>query len=74
MLKLKASVGSQGNDNISNYLYVDYYSIEPSGEDMSIVFSQKGNELITWETNTNINAGVDFELFRGRLGGTVRVF
>ena len=74
MLKLKASVGSQGNDNISNYLYVDYYSIEPSGEDMSIVFSQKGNELITWETNTNINAGVDFELFRGRLGGTVEYF
>lgn len=69
-----ASVGSQGNDNISNYLYVDYYSIEPSGEDMSIVFSQKGNELITWETNTNINAGVDFELFRGRLGGTVEYF
>ena len=36
MLKVKASIGSQGNDNISNYLYVDYYSIEPSGEDMSI--------------------------------------
>lgn len=47
---------------------------KPSGEDMSIVFSQKGNELITWETNTNINAGVDFELFRGRLGGTVEYF
>ena len=74
MLKLKASVGSQGNDNISNFLYVDYYTIEPSGEDMSVVFSQKGNERITWETNTNINAGVDFELFRGRLGGTVEYF
>ena len=74
MLKLKASIGSQGNDNISNFLYVDYYNIENSGGEMSVVFTTKGNEEISWETNTNINIGADFELLRGRLGGTVEYF
>lgn len=73
-LKLKASIGSQGNDNISNFLYVDYYNIENSGGEMSVVFTTKGNEEISWETNTNINIGADFELLRGRLGGTVEYF
>lgn len=74
MLKLKASIGSQGNDNISNFLYVDNYSIENSGGEMSVVFTTKGNEEISWETNTNINIGADFELLRGRLGGTLEYF
>ena len=74
MLKLKASIGSQGNDNISNFLYVDYYNIENSGGEMSVVFTTKGNEEISWETNTNINIGADFELLRGRLGGTIEYF
>ena len=73
-LKLKASIGSQGNDNISNFLYVDNYSIENSGGEMSVVFTTKGNEEISWETNTNINIGADFELLRGRLGGTLEYF
>jgi len=74
MLKLKASVGSQGNDNISNYLYVDTYSITNSEDEVGVTFKTKGNENITWETNTNFNAGVDFGLFNGRLSGTVEYF
>ena len=74
MLKVKASIGSQGNDNIGNYRYADMYSLENSGGALSVVFDSKGNKNITWETNTNINIGVDFELFKGRLGGTVEYF
>ena len=74
MLKLKASVGSQGNDGIGNYRYTDMYTVENSGGQLSVVFDTKGNENITWETNRNINIGVDFELFRGRFGGTVEYF
>jgi hypothetical protein len=74
MLKLKASIGSQGNDSISDYLYTDMYSITNSDGEIAIKRSQLGNENITWETNTNINAGVDFELFRGRLTGSFEYF
>ena len=74
MLKLKASIGSQGNDNIGDYLYTDMYSITNSEGDIAIKRSTIGNENITWETNTNVNAGIDFELFRGRLTGSAEYF
>lgn len=74
MLKIKASIGSQGNDNIGNYLYTDKYSITNSEGEVGVTFSSKGNENITWETNTNFNVGVDFDFFKGRLSGSVEYF
>ena len=74
MLKLKASIGSQGNDNIGDYLYTDMFSITNSDGEIAIQRSTIGNKEITWETNTNFNAGVDFELFRGRLTGSAEYF
>ena len=74
-LKVKASYGSQGNDSISDFLYTDRYSISNDGTDnWSIRFSSKGNENITWETNANFNAGVDFSLWQGRLAGSLEYF
>ena len=74
MLKLKASVGSQGNDNISDFLYTDMYSITNSDGEIAIKRATIGNENITWETNTNFNAGVDFDFFRGKLTGSIEYF
>ncbi len=74
MLKLKASVGSQGNDNIGDYRYTDTYVIENAGGAIAVKFDTKGNPDITWETNTNFNAGVDFGFWRSRLSGTVEYF
>ena len=36
--------------------------------------SKKGNKNITWETNTNINLGIEFELLKGRLSGSIEYF
>ena len=74
MLKLKASIGQQGNDNIGSYQYIDTYSISNNEGQVAVSFANKGNENISWETMTNINAGVDFELFDGRLNGTAEYF
>ncbi len=74
MLKLKASIGSQGNDNIGNYRYLDTYTIESGAGDIAVIFNSKGNPEITWETNTNFNAGADFDFWGGRLTGTVEYF
>ena len=74
MLKLKASVGSQGNDNIPDFLYTDMYTVTNSDGEIAVKRSTLGNEKITWETNTNFNAGVDFEFFRGRLSGSFEYF
>ena len=68
-LKLKASIGSQGNDNISNFLYTDRYSISNSDGKVGVAFSGKGTRDITWETNTNFNAGVEFSFLKHISGG-----
>ena len=67
ILKLKFSVGQQGNDRIDDFLYVDTYNINNSNNELSLGFSRKGNKNITWETNTNINLGIEFELLKGQI-------
>ena len=76
ILKIKASFGQQGNDDINNlYAYLDQYTV--SGADG--VFSDgllayKGNPELTWEKSNSYNAGVDFSFFKGKLSGTVEYF
>jgi TonB-linked SusC/RagA family outer membrane protein len=72
-LKLKASVGSQGNDAIGSYMYTDLYTINNSDGNVSTSFGSKGNRDITWETNTNFNTGIEFEVFK-RLSGSVEYY
>ncbi len=74
MLKLKASIGSQGNDNIGAYRYTHNYQIVNSASKPGVIFTAQGNENITWETNTNFNVGAEFDLFKGRLSGSFEYF
>ena len=73
LLKLKASIGQQGNDNIStSFAYVDTYTLTPaSSTQMSPSFRLIGNPDITWETLTNFNVGIEFGLFKNRLQGSI---
>lgn len=72
MLKLKFSVGQQGNDNIGDYAYIDLYELVRSSDTlMSSTFMRVGNPDITWETTTNMNLGVEFGFFKNRLTGSV---
>ena len=72
-LKIKASVGSQGNDSIGNFLYTDTFDIKNSSGNIGTSFRSKGTEDITWETNTNFNAGVEFS-FLNRISGSFEYF
>ena len=77
MLKFKVSYGEQGNDDLGSlFPYSDQYShsYNPETKTYSLRLTYKGNPEITWETNANLNAGVDFELFGGRLNGSVEAF
>lgn len=76
MLKVKASYGSQGNDNLpADYLYTDYYTISNDGNNgVTTVFARKGNPTITWETNSNLNVGVEFGFWQNRLSGSIDFF
>lgn len=75
LLKVKLSYGSQGNDSITSFLYTDLYTIENDGNDgITTIFYRKGNKDITWETNGNLNLGVEFALFKNRLSGSIDFF
>lgn len=74
MLKLKTSFGQVGNDNISDFLYMDTYSITNADGKVGLVQKTIGNENITWETLNNFNIGVEFELFNRRLRGNIEYF
>ncbi len=74
MLKVKASYGSQGNDNISSYLYTDMYGFTEQDGSTAAVMTSKGNPDITWETNANFNAGVEFGFWGNRLSGNLEYF
>lgn len=73
-LKLKASFGQVGNDNISDFLYLDTYKIVNSDGNVGLVLNSIGNKNITWETLNNFNVGFEFELLKSRLRGNVEYF
>ena len=73
-LKLKVSIGQQGNDNLSSsYAWIDMYNLQPASKTMmSPVFNKGfGNPEITWETTTNLNVGLEFGLLNNRLSGNI---
>lgn len=74
MLKLKASYGEQGNDQIGSYRYTNTYTIVNSNGNPAAIPATMGNPNITWEKNANFNVGFEFDLFNARLGGSVEGF
>lgn len=82
-LKLRASFGQQGNDNLWNgagsatyyyYAYLDQYDISgsTSWSDGALVF--KGNPDLTWETSNSFNVGLDYAFLGGKVTGTLEYF
>ena len=73
-LKIKASFGTQGNDNLpNNQPYKDQYQVVSNDGAIGIQYVFRGNKDITWEKSNNFNAGVEFK-FWNKLSGTIEYF
>ena len=73
-LKLKASYGTQGNDNIGNNTpYMDQYEVVAQDGKPGGVKVWRGNKEITWEKSNNFNIGAEFG-FLDRITGSVEFF
>lgn len=72
--KVKASYGVQGNDDIGLYRYTDVFTITNSDGNVGTSFDTKGTEDITWETNGNFNAGIEFQLLKSRITGSIEYY
>lgn len=66
-LNLRASYGAQGNDNVGNYAYGGFYTLYNSLDMLGLLPSDLPTPNLKWETNLNLNIGVDVSLFDNRL-------
>ncbi|WP_255493169.1 TonB-dependent receptor [Flavobacterium sp. SOK18b] len=79
-LKLRASLGYTGNDNVTPYsslsvlrnsTFYDYNSTTLSN---GFIPSSLGNPELTWERTRETNFGLDFGFLRNRISGSVDVY
>lgn len=73
-LNLRFSYGAQGNDNVGNYAYGGFYQIYNSLDMLGLLPSELPTPNLKWETNLNLNLGVDISLFENRLIAQVDVY
>lgn len=74
-LSLRASYGAQGNDNVGDYYaYQALFSIYNNLGESGLRASRLATPNLTWETNLNLNIGLDFGFWNNRLSGSIEYF
>lgn len=68
-LKVKASYGLVGGSAISAYQYIDTYNAYSGGYGGGLTLTPQNlsNPYLHWETDHNLEMGLNVDLFRGRL-------
>lgn len=70
-LKLRASVGTTGTQNLTSFSNRDLYEATSYNNLSAIIHKQVGNRDIRWEKSTQYDLGLDFALFDYRLTGSI---
>ncbi|MCI3938974.1 TonB-dependent receptor [Chryseobacterium aahli] len=78
-LKLRVGYGLSGNNRITSYLWANFYNINANNGYVfgtsvtpgAAISTTQANPNVKWEATVSKNAGIDFELFNGRLYGSV---
>ena len=73
-LTLRASYGAQGNDNVGYYAYQALYGMGSLFGNPALTAYRLATPNLTWETNLNLNIGLDFGFWNNRLNGTIEYF
>lgn len=77
-LKLRASYGLSGNNQIGNYAHIALLSnqnyVINGAQTTGLAPSRLENSELTWEESRQLNLGIDLGLFRDRLSLSVDVF
>lgn len=74
VLKLRASFGSVGNNDIGNYTARQYYSAQNLFGLQGLVRGNIPNTALKWETVEKLNLGLDASLFKERFNVSFDVF
>ena len=79
-LKIRASYGEVGNDNLGLPLDYDWYlsqalfGITSNAANPAILIDAIGNQELQWETSANYDVAVDFGVFRDFVEGSVEYY
>lgn len=73
-LKLRASVGQSGNDDIGNFTAQKYYISQNLLGLQGLVRGNIGNPNLQWETVKKFNLGADLGMFNERINGTIDLY
>jgi TonB-linked SusC/RagA family outer membrane protein len=74
LLKLRASYGLTGNDDIGNYNARQFYVSQNYLGAEGLVRGSFGNSALQWEANRKADIGLDVSLLKERLAFTVDVY
>ena len=76
LLKLRSSYGETGNTSgIGNYAALATYGYgSPYQGEAGSAPNNVGNPILTWERNKPFNVGLDWGLWKDRLGGTIEYY
>ncbi len=73
-LKLRASAGSVGNQEIGDYEYLQFLEAVHYGDGVAYRVGNNGNENLKWETTSQYNLGLDGGFLNNRISGTIDVY
>ena len=74
-LKLRASYGQVGNDNLGDFfLSQARFEITSNAASPAIIFTDIGNTDLQWETIENFDVALEFTMFNGFLDGSVEYY
>ncbi len=81
-LKLRLGYGVSGNPNVNAYVSrtevtstgLDAINFGSGAVTSSVLTQAVGNQQMGWEKSYNLNVGLDFSLFKGRIDGSVEFY
>ena len=73
-LKLRASIGTVGNQEIGDYQYSTAYTTSTTGGNVHYTKSNAANSNLKWETTVSGNIGIDASFLQDRIGLTVEYY
>lgn len=80
-LKLRASYGVSGNQNIGEYNGQLYYipsgtGVNPETGDNTIIYTaaKNANPNLKWEQTAETNIGIDFSVLKSKLSGSIELY
>ena len=73
-LKVRASIGTVGNQEIGDYQYSTAYTTSTTGGNVHYTKSNAANSNLKWETTVSGNIGIDASFLQDRIGVTVEYY